>query len=161
MKVLRDSYDRHFTYLRLSLTEKCNFKCTYCLPNGYQSNSCASDLDLHEIKNLLLAFKKLGFTKLRLTGGEPTLRKDIIEIVELAKNLGFATIALTTNGFRLLNLLEPLQRAGLMMLWLKLRTSTETETKSRSQKLYQKAKMSESKDDCFTFHSETSCNLNI
>lgn len=113
VKVLRDSYDRHFTYLRLSLTEKCNFKCTYCLPNGYQSKSCASDLNLNEIKNLLRAFRKLGFTKLRLTGGEPTLRKDIIEIVQLAKTLGFTTVALTTNGYRLLNLLEPLQTAGL------------------------------------------------
>lgn len=113
MRELRDSHDRHFTYLRLSLTEKCNFKCTYCLPNGYKSNSCSPDLNISEIKNLLVAFSALGFTKLRLTGGEPTLRRDIVEIVALAKGLGFETVALTTNAYRLLNLLEPLKAAGL------------------------------------------------
>ncbi len=121
MRALRDSHDRHFTYLRLSLTEKCNFKCTYCLPNGYKAQSCtpdraldrASDLSVGEIKTLLSAFRKLGFTKIRLTGGEPTLRQDIVEIVALAKGLGFETVALTTNAYRLLNLLEPLKTAGL------------------------------------------------
>ena len=116
MRALRDSYDRHFTYLRLSLTEKCNFKCTYCLPNGYKSKACTPDLNLSEIKNLLVAFRILGFTKIRLTGGEPTLRRDIIEIVTLTKGLGFETVALTTNGYRLLNLLEPLKTAGLDQL---------------------------------------------
>lgn len=113
MRELKDSHDRHFTYLRLSLTEKCNFKCTYCLPNGYKSNSCVPDLTIGEIKNLLVAFRELGFTKLRLTGGEPTLRRDIVEIVALAKEIGFTTVALTTNAYRLLNLLEPLKSAGL------------------------------------------------
>jgi len=60
-----------------------------------------------------VAFRKLGFTKLRLTGGEPTIRRDIVEIVALAKKLGFETVALTTNAYRLLNLLEPLKVAGL------------------------------------------------
>lgn len=113
MRALRDSQDRHFIYLRLSLTEKCNFKCTYCLPNGYKPTSCASDLNFNEIKNLLTGFRELGFTKLRLTGGEPTLRRDIVEIVELAKTIGFETVALTTNAYRLLNLLNPLKTAGL------------------------------------------------
>lgn len=113
MRTLRDSHDRHFTYLRLSLTEKCNFKCTYCLPNGYVPTSCSSDLNFNEIKNLLSGFRDLGFTKLRLTGGEPTLRRDIVEIVSLAKSIGFETVALTTNAYRLLNLLEPFKNAGL------------------------------------------------
>lgn len=113
MGFLRDSYGRQFTYLRLSLTEKCNFKCTYCLPNGYKSQSCEPDLNINEIRNLLQGFRALGFSKVRLTGGEPTLRRDIVEIVALAKNTGFETVALTTNGYRLLNLLEPLKRAGL------------------------------------------------
>lgn len=113
MPVLQDSLERQFTYLRLSLTESCNFKCTYCLPNGYKAKSCSSDLNLNEISNLLSAFKILGFTKVRFTGGEPTLRKDIVDIVSLAKSFGFKTLALTTNGYRLLQLLEPLKKAGL------------------------------------------------
>lgn len=113
---LYDFYDRNFSYLRLSLTEKCNFRCTYCLPEGYKPTSCDSDLNLSEIHNLLRGFRELGITKIRFTGGEPTLRKDLIEIVSLAKHLNFQKIALTTNGHRLLELAAPLYEVGLTNL---------------------------------------------
>lgn len=113
MNGLRDSFGRHFTYLRLSLTEKCNFKCTYCLPNGCKYLTDGSDLKLGEIRNLLTGFRRLGFRKLRLTGGEPTLRRDLVDIVSLSKLLGFETVALSTNGYLLEESLDSLKRAGL------------------------------------------------
>ncbi len=113
--MLVDSYSRRFSYLRLSVTEKCNFKCSYCLPNGYKPSSVKAEfLNLDEIYNLATAFKDLGVNKIRLTGGEPTLRADIVEIVRLLKQeIGIETVALTTNGYRLRELLEPLKQAGL------------------------------------------------
>ncbi|HMN67743.1 MAG TPA: GTP 3',8-cyclase MoaA [Bdellovibrionales bacterium] len=111
--MLVDSYSRKFRYLRLSLTEKCNFKCGYCLPNGYRGCP-AKSLDLREIANLAFAFKELGVEKIRLTGGEPTLRSDLSEIVQILKSdVGIPQVALTTNGFRLEQDMEELKRAGL------------------------------------------------
>ncbi|MFZ3228886.1 MAG: GTP 3',8-cyclase MoaA [Pseudobdellovibrio sp.] len=117
MRALRDSQDRHFTYLRLSLTEVCNFRCTYCLPDGYKSTCSDSFLDENEIINLLQAFAELGISKVRLTGGEPTLRQDITSIVQkISKIAGIKKIGLTTNGYRLQQLAEPLFAAGLTNL---------------------------------------------
>jgi cyclic pyranopterin phosphate synthase len=113
--MLVDSYQRHFRYLRLSVTKVCNFRCTYCLPNGYQKNGQKEEfLSTLEIQNLLLGFAQLGFSKVRLTGGEPTVRQDIIDIVKNTRDLGsIESIALTTNGYRLNKILEPLYEAGL------------------------------------------------
>ncbi len=111
--MLVDSYARKFKYLRLSLTEKCNFRCSYCLPNGYKGCS-TKYLDLKEIRNLAAAFQQLGIEKIRLTGGEPTLRPDLLEIIRtLKEEIGINQVALTTNGFRLEQDLEKLKLAGL------------------------------------------------
>ncbi len=111
--MLLDNYSRKFKYLRLSLTEKCNFKCSYCLPYGYKGCP-AKTLNVDEIVNLAYAFKELGIEKIRLTGGEPTLRPDLVEIIQTLKNeVGIEQIALTTNGFRLEQDLEKLKNAGL------------------------------------------------
>lgn len=111
--MLVDSFSRKFKYLRLSLTEKCNFKCSYCLPNGYRG--CApKSLEVDEIINLASAFKELGIEKIRLTGGEPTLRHDLVKIIYALKSeVGISQVALTTNGFRLDRDLEVFQSAGL------------------------------------------------
>lgn len=117
MRTLTDSYDRQFQYLRLSLTEVCNFRCNYCLPDGYKS-SC-SDLPLNETEviHLLRAFSELGISKVRLTGGEPTVRPDIVSVVEKISQIGgINKIALTTNGYRIQQLAEPLLKAGLTNL---------------------------------------------
>jgi cyclic pyranopterin phosphate synthase len=100
--MLTDQFQRRFYYLRLSITDACNFKCQYCLPDGYQS-SCSDDfLSLSEIKPLVSTFARLGTRKIRITGGEPTLRKDLPEIIETcAQTSGISTIAMTTNGFKL------------------------------------------------------------
>lgn len=112
---LIDRYNRRFTYLRLSLLEKCNFRCSYCLPEG---NDCLvdSDQDLNqdEIRRLLTAFAQLGTKKVRLTGGEPALRKDLPEIIKLSKKIaGIEQVALTTNGFNLQKKLAQWVDAGL------------------------------------------------
>lgn len=74
---LTDAFERKFYYLRLSITDVCNFRCTYCLPDGYQpSVSPKTFLSLDEIRRVSRAFAELGTEKVRLTGGEPSLRRD-------------------------------------------------------------------------------------
>lgn len=112
--MLVDNFGRSFKYLRLSLTEKCNFRCSYCLPNGYTPCQAANFLDIHEIENLASAFASLGVEKIRLTGGEPTLRGDISDIISMLKSInGIETVALTTNGYRLPKIINELHSAGL------------------------------------------------
>lgn len=116
MAQLIDSYHRKFTYLRLSVTDQCNFRCEYCLPDGYQKNPLLQDseLDAKEISRLVTAFRNLGVTKVRLTGGEPTVRRDIIQVVKTIKDIaGIEKIALTTNGYRFSEIAEQLYQAGL------------------------------------------------
>ncbi|MEK6706730.1 MAG: GTP 3',8-cyclase MoaA [Bdellovibrionota bacterium] len=99
------------------MTDICNFRCVYCLPNGYFKKSGTSPLSVEEIKNLVIAFSKLGFWKVRLTGGEPTVRRDIVEIVRVVSSVpGIRKVALTTNGHRLSKLVLALKEAGLHSL---------------------------------------------
>lgn len=114
MRTLVDNYGRSFPYLRLSLTEACNYYCTYCLPDGYRSNVRNRFLTLAEIRRLLSAFADLGMSKLRLTGGEPSLRKDLVDIIAHAASLpSIKRVALTTNGCRLPALVDGWRDAGL------------------------------------------------
>lgn len=100
---LVDNFNRKFEYLRLSITDECNFKCNYCLPDGYQRTRKKQFLSESEIKNLVSAFAELGTKKVRLTGGEPSLRKDFSAIIScIARTPGIKKIATTTNGFNLI-----------------------------------------------------------
>ena len=104
MKILRDSFGRTFPYIRLSITDVCNFKCGYCLPNGYQIDKSDNRkfLQLEEIKRLAKVFSKLGVCKIRLTGGEPTVRKDFFDIIKILKHeAGIKKVVITTNGYHL------------------------------------------------------------
>ena len=83
--MLQDSFERRFSYLRLSLTESCNFRCNYCLPDGSACDNKAAELTLAEIKQLVQGFAHAGTTKVRLTGGEPTLRRDLCSIIETVR----------------------------------------------------------------------------
>ena len=83
--MLQDSFKRRFSYLRLSLTESCNFRCNYCLPDGSACDNKAAELTLAEIKQLVQGFAHAGTTKVRLTGGEPTLRRDLCSIIETVR----------------------------------------------------------------------------
>ncbi|XP_058793924.1 molybdenum cofactor biosynthesis protein 1 isoform X2 [Phymastichus coffea] len=122
--VLRDSFGRHHTYLRISLTERCNLRCTYCMPaNGVELTKKEKLLSTHEIIQLADLFVKAGINKIRLTGGEPTVRKDIVDIVAHLKGIkGLETLAMTSNGIMLTRLLPSLQKAGLDLLNISLDT---------------------------------------
>ena len=102
--MLKDNFGRTFPYIRLSITDVCNFKCGYCLPNGYQIDKSDNRKFLHleEIKRLSKALSELGVNKIRLTGGEPTVRKDFFDIVKTIKeNSGIKKTVITTNGYHL------------------------------------------------------------
>ena len=118
MSMLADRFGRSFPYLRLSLLEACNFHCSYCLPNGYRARDGHSKwLTTDEIARLLRGFSKVGMRKLRLTGGEPSLRADLTDIIATAASTpGIEKIALTTNGVLLKRRLPDWHRAGLTAL---------------------------------------------
>jgi len=113
MTELTDGFGRRFSYLRLSVTDVCNFRCEYCLPNGYQGNP-RGFLGLEEIRRLVTAFAELGTWKIRLTGGEPTVRKDFHDIVKTVRSVnGVRRLAMTTNAYRLARDAEQLKQAGI------------------------------------------------
>lgn len=96
---LVDPFGRSLQYLRLSLTEACNMSCTYCLPDGFPEwYRHKARLGLAEIKTILEGFRLRGFRKIRFTGGEPTVHPHCLDAVKLAKELGYESICLTTNG---------------------------------------------------------------
>ena len=104
MQHLEDSFGRKFPYIRMSITEVCNFKCGYCLPNGYQNDKSDNRtfLKKEEIGRLAKALSELGVCKIRLTGGEPTVRKDFFDIIKVLKfDSGIKNIVITTNGYHL------------------------------------------------------------
>ncbi|MFM7888151.1 MAG: radical SAM protein, partial [Pseudanabaena sp.] len=104
-------------YLRISLLDRCNFRCTYCMPEGSEIDyiQAQENLTNAELINLLQeVFIPLGFKKFRLTGGEPLLRRDLVQLVEAIANLqGLEDLSMTTNGFLLKDLAKPLYAAGL------------------------------------------------
>lgn len=114
---LRDRYDRRIDYLRISLIDHCNLRCVYCMPlHGLKFLPRQNLLTPEEIVAIARAAVQVGFRKIRLTGGEPTLRPDLVEIVECLaglKAVGLRTLALTTNGIKLPELARPLKAAGL------------------------------------------------
>ena len=118
MSLLTDRFGRTFPYLRLSVIEACNFSCSYCLPNGFQARAGRpAPLSREEIARLLQGFAGVGLRKLRLTGGEPSLRRDLPELIASAAAVGgIETIGLTTNGTHLDRRVERWREAGLTNL---------------------------------------------
>nr|WP_180217133.1 GTP 3',8-cyclase MoaA [Pantoea brenneri] len=114
-----DAYARKFYYLRLSVTDVCNFRCTYCLPDGYKPHGIRnkSFLSLDEIRRVTRAFAAAGTEKVRLTGGEPSLRRDFTDIIAAVReNSSVRHIAVTTNGYRLARDVKQWREAGLTAL---------------------------------------------
>lgn len=110
---LEDRFGRRFAYLRLSITDVCNFRCEYCLPDGYQGKP-GGFLGRDEIRRLVAGFAEMGIRKLRITGGEPLVRRDVVELCGLARATpGIEKLALTTNGYRLAGIADALREAGL------------------------------------------------
>ncbi len=117
MATLVDGFGRTFPYLRLSLTEACNYRCSYCLPDGYQADGRPTFLSLEEIKRLVRGFAAVGMRKIRLTGGEPSLRKDLPQIIAaVSATPGVQRIAVTTNGCLLPRHVRLWREAGLTAL---------------------------------------------
>ena len=109
-----DRFGRNINYLRISLTDKCNLRCVYCMPEDITFRPRAELLQDDEIDRLVHLFASLGFNKIRLTGGEPTVRQNIVDIVgRIAQTPGIQTVAMTTNGLLLNELAQPLAEAGL------------------------------------------------
>ncbi len=109
-----DRFGRDINYLRISLTDKCNLRCVYCMPEDMTFQPREELLQDDEIFRLVDVFAGLGFHKFRLTGGEPTVRANIVKIVKrIANTPGVQTVAMTTNGLMLDHLANPLAGAGL------------------------------------------------
>ena len=116
MNILKDSFGRRFPYIRLSITDVCNFKCGYCLPDGYKIDKSDNRtfINTDEIGRLAKALSELGVCKIRLTGGEPTVRKDFFEIIKIIKkNSGIKKTVITTNGYRLDKIAKNIKDSGL------------------------------------------------
>ncbi|KXU80641.1 GTP 3',8-cyclase MoaA [Aeromonas enteropelogenes] len=117
MSLLEDGFSRRFYYLRLSITDVCNFRCTYCLPDGYRPEGRKSFLSVEEIRRVVGGFAAMGTRKVRLTGGEPSLRRDFTSIIEaVASTPGIEKVAMTTNGYRLKERASEWFEAGLSAL---------------------------------------------
>ena len=116
MNILKDSFGRRFPYIRLSISDVCNFKCGYCLPNGYKIDKSDNRtfITKEEIGRLAKALSELGVSKIRLTGGEPTVRKDFLDIIKIIKkNSGIKKTVITTNGYHLDRIADDLNKSGL------------------------------------------------
>ena len=116
MNILKDNFGRRFPYIRLSISDVCNFKCGYCLPDGYKINKADNRtfINTQEIGRLAKALSELGVSKIRITGGEPTIRKDYLEIIKIIKkNSGIKKTVITTNGYKLNKIAKNLKDSGL------------------------------------------------
>ena len=116
MKTLTDTFGRKFPYIRLSITDVCNYSCSYCLPQGYKKTpgDTRSFMTGEEISRLTKALSELGVCKIRLTGGEPTVRKDFFDILKnMKQNSNIPKITMTTNGYQLDKIAEQLHESGL------------------------------------------------
>src|SRR6478735_2899035 len=113
---LVDSFGRTVTYMRLSVTDRCDLRCVYCMAEHMTFLPKAEVLTLEELDRIASAFVALGVRKLRLTGGEPLVRKGLMGLIEsLGRHLksgALDELTLTTNGTRLTEFAEPLVRAG-------------------------------------------------
>lgn len=109
-----DSYGRRLHYLRVSLTDACNLRCIYCMPEHVTFRPSAALLQDDEVLTLVRVGASLGVDKVRLTGGEPTVRPGLVALVRAIRAIpGIRRIAMTTNGIRLRELAQPLAEAGL------------------------------------------------
>lgn len=125
-----DRFGRSINYLRISLTDHCNLRCVYCMPEDMVFQPNASLMQDDEILLLVKLFANLGFTKYRLTGGEPTVRSNIVGIVrQICAIPGVHSVSMTTNGILLDRLAQPLKDAGLQRVNISLDTLDATKFK--------------------------------
>jgi len=118
-----DRFGRNIHYLRISLTDHCNLRCVYCMPEDMIFRPNAELMQDDEVLQLVRLFARLGFDKYRLTGGEPTVRANLVDLVgEIAQVPGVRSLSMTTNGVLLGRLAAPLKKAGLQRVNVSLDT---------------------------------------
>jgi cyclic pyranopterin phosphate synthase len=119
-----DRFNRHINYLRISVTDRCNLRCSYCMPDGgIQLLDHKDILTFEEIIDFIKIAISYGINKIRLTGGEPLVRKDIVTLVSMISSLKSITdLSMTTNGILLEELAKPLKKAGLHRINISLDT---------------------------------------
>lgn len=121
---MKDKFNREINYLRISVTDLCDLRCKYCMgEKGVQKLPHDSIMSIERIKEVTEAFSELGITKVRITGGEPLVRKGIVDIVKSIRSIqGIKEISMTTNGSKLFDYAESLKRNGLDRLNISLDT---------------------------------------
>lgn len=122
-----DSYNRHINYLRVSVTDRCNLRCEYCMPaEGISLMQHSDILRFEEIVEVVKIAVGLGVDKVRITGGEPLVRKGIVELVSMISKVdGIKDLGMTTNGILLEEFALPLKNAGLHRINISLDTVEE------------------------------------
>jgi len=112
---MKDNFGREINYLRISITDRCNFRCKYCMPErGISPKPHEDILSFEEIIQFVKAVAPLGISKIRVTGGEPLVRKGVIKFIEKLKTInGIEDISMTTNAYHLSTLAQNLKKAGL------------------------------------------------
>ena len=111
---MHDQYQRNIDYIRISVTDRCNLRCTYCMPEGIRLTSMSELLTFEEIVQVVRTAAELGIRHVKLTGGEPLLRRSLPTLVQMLKNIeGIEQVTLTTNGILLKEHLPALLKAGL------------------------------------------------
>lgn len=134
---LIDRFNRKITYVRLSVTDRCDFRCVYCMDEKMTFLPRAQLLTLEELEWLGRAFVELGVTKIRLTGGEPLVRKNVLQLVQkLGQLQGLNELVITTNGSQLVKMAQPLKEAGVK----RINISLDTLKPERFQKISRVAK---------------------
>lgn len=121
---MKDSHGRTIDYLRISLTDRCNLRCIYCMPeDGVEQMSHEDILRIEEIEEAVRVAATMGITRVRLTGGEPLVRKGVVDLIRSIKNTpGIEHIAMTTNGVLLPRMADELKEAGLSRVNISLDT---------------------------------------
>jgi len=133
-----DRFGRTIHYLRISLTDHCNLRCVYCMPEEMTFRPNAELMQDDEILRLVSLFAALGFDKIRLTGGEPTVRLNVVELVRgIAQTPGIRSLSMTTNGVLLAKLAKPLAEAGLQ----RVNISLDTLNPAKFQRLTRRGKL--------------------
>src|SRR5664279_5609806 len=120
--MIQDEFNRVHNYLRISMTDNCNLRCFYCMPEeDYEFTPASRLMQVGEIEALAKIFVNLGVNKIRLTGGEPLVRKDAADIIMALSKLP-VKLTITTNGTRLHEYVDVLEKAGIQSLNISLDT---------------------------------------
>ncbi|MBU3099235.1 MULTISPECIES: GTP 3',8-cyclase MoaA [Clostridium] len=148
---MRDSHGRNINYLRISVTDRCNLRCIYCMPEeGIKKLEHVDILRFEEILKIVKVAETLGINKVRYTGGEPLVMKDIDKLIyETSKLQGIEDIAITTNGILLADMASDLKKAGLKRVNISLDTLDDVKFKSIT-RIGNLDKVMESIDRCLT-----------